>query len=264
MTPGERLAEWLTGALLGIILVVLYAPVFVGALFSIVPVRAGHVFWQEASLGWYRQLWGNHDILSALGTTMLVGVLAVGAASVMACVLALYVRLPGSMLRGTIDVIVYLPFLLPPIVTGLSLLVFFAKIGLPRGLVTVVVGHAVFVLSVIYRLVGVRLDAIGRSSIEASADLGATWFQTLRYVLLPQMLPAIATGALLAFALSFDETLITVFLAGDVTTLPLRLWAMVRVGFSPQINALVTLVLAISFIFAGMVAMRLRPEERDE
>jgi ABC-type spermidine/putrescine transport system permease subunit II len=83
-------------------------------------------------------------------------------------------------------------------------------------------------------------------------------------VLLPQMLPAIATGALLAFALSFDETLITVFLAGDVTTLPLRLWAMVRVGFSPQINALVTLVLAISFIFAGMVALRLRPEERDE
>lgn len=263
MTMSERIADWLTGTLLALVLMVLYAPVFVGALFSIVPVRGGHVFWHDASFGWYAGLWSNHDILSALSTTLFVGVIAVAVSSVLASLLALYVRMPGSMLRGVIDVVVYLPFLLPPIVTGLSLLVFFAKIGMPRGLITIVIGHAIFVLSIIYRLVGVRLDAIGRSTIEASGDLGANWLQTLRYVLLPQMAPAIATGALLAFAQSFDETLITVFLAGDATTLPLRLWAMVRVGFSPEINALVTLVLLASFILAGVIAIRLRPTEKE-
>ena len=260
MTRGERVAEWLAGTLFVVVLLVLYAPVFVGALFSVVPVRNGQAMWSEASLGWYAQLWQNKDILAAFGTTLLVGLLSVSLATLVGCALAIYVRTPSSILRGLVDVVVYLPFLLPPIVTGLSLLVFFTSLGLPRGLVTVVIGHAAFVLSIIYRMIGVRLDAIGRSTLEASSDLGADWAQTLRHILLPQVAPAIVTGALLAFALSFDETLITVFLAGDVTTLPLRLWAMVRVGFTPQVNALVTVVLAASFLLAGAVALRLKRE----
>ena len=264
MTRSERAVEILVGAVFCLVLIVLYAPVIVGGLFSVVPVRAGHVAWDEASLGWYGQLAGNESILSALRNTAIVGVAAVALATIVACALALYVRSEQALFRRTLQVVVYLPFLLPPIVTGLSLLVFFDDLGVPRGLVTVIVGHAVFVLSVVFRLVGVRLDALGRSTIEASADLGATWWQTLRHVLLPQMAPAIATGAILALALSFDETLITVFVSGDVTTLPLRLWAMVRVGFSPQINALVTLVLGVSFLLAALVAVRLKPKERNE
>ena len=264
MTAGEKVAEWCAGLLGGAVLLVLYAPVVVGALFSVVPYRAGRIVWGEATLDWYARLWANDSVLSALGATAIVAVIAVACAAVLACALALYVRSEAAILRAPLEALVYLPFLLPPIVTGLSLLVFFAQLGIRRGIATVVVGHAAFVLSVIYRLVGVRLDALGRSTIEASADLGASWGQTLRHVLLPQMAPAIATGALLALALSFDETLITVFVAGDVTTLPLRLWAMVRVGFTPQINALVTLVLAASFALAAIVAARLKPLERDE
>jgi ABC-type spermidine/putrescine transport system permease subunit II len=263
MTLGERLSEWAAGILGALVLVVLYAPVVVGALFSVVPYRAGRVFWREATLDWYVQLAHNETVVDALGRTAVVAAVSVAAASVLACALALYVRSDAAILRAPLQGLIYLPFLLPPIVTGLSLLVFFTQLGIRRGMATVVVGHAAYVLSVIFRLVGVRLDALGRSTIEASADLGATAWQTLRHVLLPQMLPAIATGAILAVALSFDETLITVFLAGDVTTLPLRLWAMVRVGFTPQINALVTVVLAASFALAAIVAVRLKPAERE-
>jgi ABC-type spermidine/putrescine transport system permease subunit II len=95
--------------------------------------------------------------------------------------------------------------------------------------------------------------------IEASYDLGASRWSTLRYVLLPHLASAILTGALLALTLSFDETLISSFVAGDRMTLPLRLWAMMRVGFTPEINALVTLVLLVSIALALVSARLLKP-----
>ena len=110
-------------------------------------------------------------------------------------------------------------------------------------------------------MTGVQTCALPISTLfEASADLGATRWQTLRHVLWPQLRSAVATGAILAFTLSFDETLISVFLAGDATTLPLRLWAMMRVGFTPEINALVTLVLLFSIALAIIVSLRMKPE----
>jgi len=159
---------------------------------------------------------------------------------------------------------IYLPFLLPPIVTGLSLLVGSANAGLDRGIMTVVVGHTIFVLAVAYRLVLTRLQALPPSMIEASFDLGASRWSTLRYVLLPHLGSAILTGALLALTLSFDETLISSFVAGDRMTLPLRLWAMMRVGFTPEINALVTLVLLVSIALALVSARLLKPAGESE
>jgi ABC-type spermidine/putrescine transport system permease subunit II len=138
-----------------------------------------------------------------------------------------------------------------------------AELGVSRGIATIVLGHTVFVLAITYRLVRTRLQALPRSLLEASADLGANGFQTFRYIVLPQLMSAIVTGALLALTLSFDETLITVFLSGDQMTLPLRLWAMMRVGFTQDINALVTVVLAISIVLAVIVAMRMKPTDID-
>jgi ABC-type spermidine/putrescine transport system permease subunit II len=129
-----------------------------------------------------------------------------------------------------------------------------------RGLVTIVAGHTIFVLAVTYRLVLTRLQALPRSLIDASFDLGASRWQTLRYVLAPHLASAVMTGALLALTLSFDETLISTFLAGDQMTLPLRLWAMMRVGFTPEINALVTLVLLISICLTIVMAWRMKPK----
>ncbi len=179
-------------------------------------------------------------------------------------VLALYVEWEGAIGRRLIELVVYLPFLLPPIVTGLALLIFTTQVGVGRGIATIAVGHTVFVLALLYRLVLTRLQSLPKSLVEASADLGAGRLQTLRYVLWPHLRPAVVTGAILAFALSFDETLISVFLAGNDTTLPLRLWAMMRVGFTPQINALVTIVLVFSIALAVIVSLRMKPNMGNE
>ena len=262
--PAERTLDIALGALAGAVLLILYAPVAIGALFSVVGVERSTVQWHTATLAWYGRLAENQSILAAIETTAIVGVAAVVIAAVFAVALALYVEWEGAILRRVVELVVYLPFLLPPIVTGLSLLVLFVGIGVERGYATLVIGHTVFVQAVVFRLVQTRLRSLPRSLVEASADLGASPWQTLRHVLWPQLRPALATGAILAFTLSFDETLISVFLAGDATTLPLRLWAMMRVGFTPEINALVTLVLVVSIALTIVVAFRLKPVEQQD
>jgi ABC-type spermidine/putrescine transport system permease subunit II len=260
----ERLTDVGLGLVTGAAFLVLYAPVLIGALFSIITVDRTGIHWETISLEWYGKLLDNPSILDAVRTTAIVGCIAVALAATLAVVLALYIEWEGALFRRAVELVVYLPFLLPPIVTGLSLLIFFAGAGIERGFLTIVVGHTVFVLAVMFRLVQTRLQSLAKSLVEASADLGASRWQTLRYVLWPQLRSAVATGAILAFTLSFDETLISVFLAGDTTTLPLRLWAMMRVGFSPQINALVTIVLLISIVLTILIGARLKPADQQD
>jgi ABC-type spermidine/putrescine transport system permease subunit II len=263
-TRGERIVIWLCGLVLAAVLVVLYAPVIVGALFSIVHLQRGRILWETASLQAYADLFGRADILAALTNTLIVALISVAAAAVLAVALALYTHGERAIGRSFLELLVYLPFVMPPIVTGLSLLLFFAGLGISRDIVTISIGHGVFVLSILYRTILVRLQSLPRSLAEASADLGATRRQTFRYVILPYLKSALITGALLALTLSFDETLITVFLAGDQMTLPLRLWAMMRVGFTSEINALITLVILASIALAVGVALRMRGAGRLE
>ena len=257
---GERITEIAAGALTVVVFAILYAPLIIGALFSVVQIRQGKILWETFSFNPYVTLWSNESVLSALSNTAIVAVASVAIACVLAVLLALYTEWEGAIGRRFLELIVYLPFLLPPIVTGLALLVASAQLGVNRGIETIVIGHMVFVLAVAYRLVLTRLQALPPSLVEASFDLGAGRWQTLRYVLMPHLASAVMTGAVLALTLSFDETLITTFVAGDQMTLPLRLWAMMRVGFTPEINALVTLVLLVSIVLALVAAWRLKPK----
>jgi len=261
---GERLADLLAGLFAGVVLLALYAPVLINALFSLFAIDDGRIVPGTFSLSPYRTVWSDPDVVASLRNTAIVALVAVSIATALAIVFALYTGRDGAIGRRSIELAIYIPFLLPPIITGLSLLVACADAGISRGLATIVVGHAAFVLAVTYRLVKTRLDAMPRSLAEASADLGASSFQTFRYVLLPHLMSAIVTGALLALTLSFDETLITVFISGDQMTLPLRLWAMMRVGFTQEINALVTVVLAVSIALAVVVSFRLKPAAFDD
>lgn len=258
LNRSERIADVLAGLLTVMVLLVLYAPVFISAIFSLIEVKDGRILWETFSFRNYITMWSNPSVIDALTNTGIVAVSAVTVASLLAVLLALYAEWPGAIFRRGIELAIYLPFLLPPIVTGLSLLVSSAQLGMSRGLATIVVGHTVFVLAVAYRLVLTRLQSMPKTLVEASYDLGASRFQTFRYITLPYLASAIVTGAVLALTLSFDETLISVFLAGDRMTLPLRLWAMMRVGFTPEINALVTLVLLVSLVLAALVASRLK------
>ena len=259
-TAGEHWAHRLTGLMTILIFTVLYAPVFISVLFSLVEIKQGKILWETFSFSPYLTLWSNPSVISALSNTAIVALVSVAIASVLAIILALYTEWEGAIGTRTLEFVIYLPFLLPPIVTGLALLVASAQIGMNRGLTTIIAGHTLFVLALSYRLVLTRLQALPRSLVEASFDLGASRLQTLRYVLLPHLASAVMTGAMLALTLSFDETLISTFVAGDQMTLPLRLWAMMRVGFTPEINALVTLVLLTSILMSVIVAWRMKPK----
>ncbi|MDQ0345867.1 ABC transporter permease [Ancylobacter vacuolatus] len=245
-------------------LVALYAPliaVVVLSFFQITRLR-GVIGFAPFSLEPYAALVANHEILSALATSLTVATIASLASLVLALMFAFYFVTARRGFGLLMQVMVFLPFLLPPIITGLALLIAFREIDFSRGLATVIIGHVVFIVPVVYRTVLVRLQLLGRSLTEASLDLGASQTQTLVHVILPQMRPALISGLLLAFAISFDETLITLFVAGSETTLPIRLWAMMRVGFVPEINALATLILL--FTAAITVAIGLMQRSQGE
>ena len=242
------------GVLTALVFVALYAPIVLIALLSFFRRRRGEIQWNSFSLEWYAKLFSNEGLGQALLNSILVGFGAVLMALVLAMLLAFYVNSRRGAWIVVLQFVIFLPFLLPPIITGLSLLVFFNEWGISRGLITVAVGHTMFVLALAYRTILTRLQSINRNLMEASQDLGATRWQTFRYILLPNLKMAVVTAALLAFALSFDETMITLFLVGDTNTLPIRLFAMMRAGFTPEVNALVTLILVFSMILTLVLA----------
>jgi|GEM_PF-995763 len=249
------------GALTGLVFILLYGPIFVPIVSSFFTVKYGQVDWSHANLDAYALLVNNDGILTALENTLLVGVSAVVLALILGCFLAMFYRFSRSPGRGFVQFIIFLPFLMPPIITGLALLIFFDDINFDRSLITVIIGHTVFVLALVYRTILVRLQSLGMNMIEASYDLGASGWQTFRLVILPNLKSALIGAAILAFALSFDETMITILVTGTDNTLPIRLWAMMRLGFTPDINALVAIILAFTTVLVLVASRQLIPKE---
>jgi putative spermidine/putrescine transport system permease protein/spermidine/putrescine transport system permease protein len=209
----------------------------------------------------YAKLTENDGVIEAVENTFIVGLSAVAASLTLGTIIALHCNRGRSRLRALLQFVVFLPFLMPPIITGLSLLIFFREVPIERSMLTIIIGHTVFVLALVYRTILVRLQGIGFSMIEASYDLGASAPQTFFYVLLPNLKSALIGAGVLAFALSFDETMITLLVSGTQNTLPLRLWAMMRLGFTPDINALVAIILALTTVLVLVAARYLIPRD---
>ena len=248
------------GAVTAVVFVLLYGPIALPVLGSFFPLVQSRIDWQAPTLDAYRLLAGNASVLRALGNTLIVGFCATFLALVLGTGLALFHGWRRGRGRRLLQGMIALPFLMPPIITGLALLIWFRQLDIDRSLVTVVIGHACFVLAVVYRTILVRLEQLSASLVEASYDLGASGWQTFRLVLLPNLASALTGAAVLAFALSFDETMISLLVTGTESTLPVRLWAMMRLGFTPDINALVTLILAFTTLLCLIVARSLFPD----
>lgn len=244
-----------------LVFVLLYGPIFIPIVTSFFTVKFGAVDWTRMNLDAYAKLTQNEGVLEAVENTFIVGLSAVAASLVLGTVIALHCNGGKSRSRALLQFVVFLPFLMPPIITGLSLLIFFRETGIDRSMLTIIIGHTVFVLALVYRTILVRLQGIGFSMIEASYDLGASAPQTFFYVLLPNLKSALIGAGVLAFALSFDETMITILVTGTQNTLPLRLWAMMRLGFTPDINALVAIVLALTTVMVLVAARYLIPKD---
>jgi len=214
--------------------------------------------WSGFSFKWYVSLAGNHDILSAALNTLIVALASTLIATVLGTLLALGVEMRRR--RGSaLEALIFAPMIIPDIVLAIALLSFFSMLNVTMGLHTIVLAHVVFNLAFVCSVVRARLKSFDWSITEASADLGASQFTTLRRVTLPVILPAVLAGALLAFTLSVDEFIIAYFTSGAgraSTTLPMQIYSMIRFGITPEINALATIVMAVS-VTALALAQRL-------
>jgi ABC-type spermidine/putrescine transport system permease subunit II len=243
------------------VFLLLYSPLVIPIISSFFSISHGEVQWNDPSLSSYVALAGNAGILEAVGNTLIVGFSASLLSLICGTLLAIHYCGGKSFAREAMQFAIYLPFLMPPIITGLSLLIFFRETGIPRSLITVIAAHTVFVQALTYRTIVVRLQSIGPQMIEASTDLGASAWQTLIHIILPNLASTLIGAGVLSFALSFDETMITLLVTGTDNTLPIRLWAMMRLGFSPDINALVAIILALTTVLCILAVRLLLPAE---
>ena len=230
----------------------LYAPILVLMLFSFNSTRSTQT-WTGFSTEWYVALLRDESIHDAFFNSMKVGVTATLIATVIGTFTAL--ALTRHNFRGKVaaDTTIYAATVMPEIVVGVSLLVFFVAtlipLGIELGIVTIVIAHVAFTISFVTIVVRARLAGMDESLEEAAQDLGANPIQTFLRVTLPLILPGVMAGALLAFTLSFDDFVITFFVAVvGSSTLPLKIYSMIRFGLSPAINALSTVVLVVTMI----------------
>jgi len=257
-------ARVLLGIVTGVVFLLLYGPLVIPILSSFFDVSHGEVQWNSPSLASYQALANNEGIQDAVVNTLIVGFSATLLSLVTGTALALHYCGGKSLGREIMQFTVFLPFLMPPIITGLALLIFFRETDIPRSLVTVVIGHTIFVQALAYRTIVTRLKAMGPSLVEASSDLGASSWQTLLHIILPNLRSTLIGAGVLSFALSFDETLITLLVTGTASTLPIRLWAMMRLGFTPDINALVALILAMTALLCVIAVRHFLPRDAEQ
>jgi len=206
--------------------------------------------WTGFSVKWYGELARNGDILKAAGNTLIVALASTVVATTLGTLLAVGVEIRRRKGRF-LETIIFAPMIIPDIVLAIALLSFFSLLNVTMGLHTIIVSHVVFNLAFVCAVVRARLKTFDWSVVEASQDLGASTLTTLRRVVLPVLSPAVVAGALLAFTLSVDEFIIAFFTAGagrDSITLPMQIFAMIRFGVTPEINALSTIVMGLSVL----------------
>lgn len=206
--------------------------------------------WTGFSVKWYGELFANKDILQAALNTLIVAVASTILATALGTLLAIGVEIRRRNGRF-LETIIFAPMIIPDIVLAIALLSFFSMLDVRMGLHTIIVSHVVFNLAFVCSVVRARLKTFDWSIVEASADLGASTMTTLRRIVIPVLTPAVVAGALLAFTLSVDEFIIAFFTAGagrESITLPMQIFAMIRFGVTPEINALSTIVMSISIV----------------
>jgi putative spermidine/putrescine transport system permease protein len=201
------------------------------------------------SLHWFGVAWHDPQVRSAFLLSVRVGLVATVLALLLGSAVAYALHAFRFFGREAISFLLVLPLALPGIITGIALNSFFAFTGVQLGTLTIIVGHTTFCIVLVYNNLIARLRRTPGSLAEASMDLGARGWQTLRFVTLPLSATALVSGALLAFGLSFDEVIVTVFTAGAQNTLPLWIFGAIRLGQQlPEVNAVVSIVILLTII----------------
>jgi putative spermidine/putrescine transport system permease protein len=210
---------------------------------------------QHFSLTWFTVAWHDPEVRDALFLSLKAGLLATVMALLLGSAAAFAVHRFRFFGREVVSFLLLLPIALPGIVTGIALNSFFSFNGIRLSIWTIIVGHTTFCIVIVYNNLIARLRRTSSSLLEASMDLGARGWQTFRYITLPMVSTSLIGGALLAFALSFDEIVVTVFTAGAQNTLPLWIFGAIRLGQQlPEVNVVVFAVIVLTVIPVAIAA----------
>jgi putrescine transport system permease protein len=239
----------------------LYLPILLLVIYSFNASRLVTV-WGGFSTQWYASLLQNQQLLDSIWVTLRIALVSSTAALVLGTLAGIVlVRLGRFRGRTLFAGMIYAPLVMPDVILGLSLLLLFVAMGLARGFWTITIAHTTFAMCYVAVVVQSRLLTFDRSLEEAAMDLGAPPFRTFRLVALPLIMPALAGGWLLAFTLSLDDLVIASFTTGPgATTLPMRIYSQVRLGVTPEINAISTLL--VGLVALGVVVATLLQRRR--
>ena len=232
-----------------LVLVALFAPIVLIVVYAFDPAVVETWPIKGFTLHWFSVAWHDPDVRAAFLLSLRVGLAAMGVALVLGTAVSYGLHNFKFFGRESVSFLLVLPIALPGVITGIALNSFFSFISIQLSTLTIVIGHATFCIVIVFNNLIARLRRTPRSLTEASMDLGARGWQTKLYVQFPMVATALVSGALLAFALSFDEVIVTVFTAGAQNTLPLWIFGAIRQGQQlPEVNAVVTIVILLTLI----------------
>ena len=229
---------------MGIMLLFFYAPIIYTIIFSFNSSRS-LTHWSGFSMRWYERMFSNSDMMDSVGYTILVAVLSTAISTVVGTITAIGLSKSNRVLKTMVERINDLPIMNPEIVTAIGLLMFFSSLGIKKGLGTMLAAHVLFCIPYVMLSVSPKLRNLDPNLADACMDLGATPWQALTKVIVPQIMPGIVSGALIAFTMSFDDFIISYFVTGNgVSNISIMVYTMSK-RVNPSINALSTIIILL-------------------
>ena len=249
-----RILEWLGRFYIGLLLAFLYLPIIIMALmsFNVSP------FYQlpfEWTTEWYSSLWQNDQIIAATWNSVEIAVITTIICTVLGSAASLALFRYDFRGKKILQALLFPPIAIPWLITGTAMLIFFFGVGIGRGLHAILLGHVALALPYVIVVVSARLQTFAPELEEAARSLGANQWQVTRRVTLPWIMPGVIAGGLFAFAVSFDQFVVSYFLSTPgQTTLPVEIYAAIRKGFTPEINAVSTIIIVVSMALMLLTA----------
>lgn len=244
---------------LAVLLFFMYIPIMLTILYSFNESKISSV-WGGWSFKWYEELLHDRDMKEALRNSLVLAGLSCLSASVIGTLGALGMTKTKCRANGMIEYISMIPIMIPEIILGMVFLAFFSLLALPFGMLTLVIAHTAFCIPYIFTMVKARLSSMDKSLEEAARDLGAAPVRVFFDITLPLIAPAVLSGMLLAFAMSFDDVVISIFVTGPrINTLPVKIYTKMKTGVTPEINALATILLAATIglvLLSGIIGKK--------
>ena len=237
-----------------LVLLLLYLPIAVVVVYSFNDTKLFH--WEGFTLSWYQELFQDRTIITAFWNSLKLAVMSSLLAALLGTLGAVGLASRHFRGRGALENLSMIPIMIPEIILGMAYLAFFTYLGLPFGMLTLVLAHTTFCVPYIFINVKARLTALDPAIAEAARDLGASGPQAFLDITLPLIAPSILSGTLLAFAMSMDDVVISFFATGAKTnTLPLQIYSMLKMGVTPEVNALCTVMLGVVFLAVAGVRL---------